>query len=307
MRRIVILQCLLLVLCIGAWAQPKVNILLSDGVTDSCAFNETTKFTFNDGNINVNSASGSKTYTPKDIVKVTFRNIFVPSEIANADFSEGLIGDVNVATYEKDGAVHWMQTVPGWNLGVENGDARAACVVAYGSKTTLGGATYTVPAAGPEGTNGNALAMVAVWTGTVKYVQDVKLAAGKYTMTVPVYNTLGTTPFVKNLIGVTIDGKEIFATAKSYPVGKWTNETITFELEEETVVTFSLGYEGENCGSAASQHLFVDCVKIMTDEEQAIGDVIGSVVSSDGKYLENGKIVIIKNGIKYNAAGMIIR
>lgn len=183
-------------------------------------------------------------------------------DVVNGDFAKGVIGNVNIATYAKDGEVSQMQPVPGWTLGIANGDARAAGVAAYGSGTTFGGSTYGVPAAGPEGTNGYALGMVGVWTGTVQYVQDVTLPAGKYTMTVPVYNTTGTTAFVKNLIGVKYGETEIYATATSYPVGKWTVETIKFELAEKTKVTLSLGYQGANVGSGPSQHLFLDCVKI---------------------------------------------
>lgn len=183
-------------------------------------------------------------------------------KLTNGDFAEGNVGEVNIATYKSDGEVSQMQPVPGWTLGIANDDARAAGVVAYGSGTTFGGSTYGVPAAGPEGTNGYALGMVGVWTGTVQYVQDVTLPAGKYTMTVPVYNTAGTTAFIKNLIGVKYGETENFATATSYPVGKWTIETINFELAEKTKVTVSLGYQGANAGSGASQHLFLDCVKI---------------------------------------------
>lgn len=184
-------------------------------------------------------------------------------ELVNANFAQGVIGDVNIATYKADGETHWMQDVPGWSLGVENGEARAAGVVAYGSGTTFGG-SYGVPAAGPEGTNGNALGMVGVWMGTVQYVQDITLPKGKYKMTVPVYNTCGTQAVVKNLIGVKYGETENFATTTNYPVGQWTMETVEFELTETTNVTVSLGIEGANCGSGASQHLFIDCVKLET-------------------------------------------
>lgn len=184
------------------------------------------------------------------------------SELVNADFAQGVLGDINVATYEKDGTPNHMQEVPGWSFGVNNIDARAGGVVAYGSGTTFGGPSYGVPAEGPEGTNGKALAVLAVWTGTVQYVQNVTLPAGKYKMIVPVFNTAGTIDFVKNLIGVKYGETEKYATALSYPVGAWTVEAVEFELTEETSVTVSLGYEGANCSAAASQHLYYDCVKI---------------------------------------------
>lgn len=200
-------------------------------------------------------------------------------ELVNANFAQGVIGDVNIATYKADGETHWMQDVPGWSLGVENGEARAAGVVAYGSGTTFGG-SYGVPAAGPEGTNGNALGMVGVWMGTVQYVQDITLPEGKYKMTVPVYNTCGTQAVVKNLIGVKYGETENFATTTYYPVGQWTMETVEFELTETTDVTVSLGIEGANCGSGASQHLFIDCVKIETSAE---GPVV-AIEEGEGTY-----------------------
>lgn len=205
---------------------------------------------------------------------------FAPDgEFTNADFAQGAVGDVNIATYVKDGPVAQMQPVPGWNLGLANDDARAAGVVAYGSAATLGGSAYTVPAAGPEGTNGNALAMVGVWNGTVQYIQKITLSAGKYTMTVPVLNTVGTQAFVKNLIGVKYGTTEVFATTTLYPVGEWTNETVEFELTEETTVTVSVGYQGANAGSGASQHLFLDRVSI--EEEKPASMITGVTLCAE--------------------------
>ena len=68
---------------------------------------------------------------------------------------------------------------------------------------------------------------------------------------------------VKSLIGfIAEDGTEYLAPAKAYPVGVWTQETITFTLTERTTGVISLGYQGQNVGSANAQHLFFDSVGI---------------------------------------------
>ena len=195
-----------------------------------------------------------------------------PELIANADFMADEPEAVGVRTYAKDikgeGDKAQAQPVTGWTI-TENGDARAAGTYAYGSEAFLGGEGYTAPAAGPEGEEGQALGLIGVWSGKVQYTQNVTLAAGEYMLVVPVYNAGGTSALAQNLIGV----DETFATTTQYPVGQWTIEQIKFTVEEEKEVTISLGVVAQNVGSGSAEHLFIDKVQILTEEEIAAAEL----------------------------------
>ena len=190
---------------------------------------------------------------------------------ANLDFSEGTPVDNVICTYEKDLTTNnttycHMVAVPGWEFGVENADARAGGLFAYGSGYWLGGTGYNAPATNPAGVaEGNALGVVAVWSATVQYTQTVTLEAGNYIINIPVYNSVGaTTKPSKSLIGFIADnGTEYLASAKSYAVDAWTIETITFTLAEATTGKLSLGYTATNAGNGSQQHLFFDKVEIL--------------------------------------------
>lgn len=189
-------------------------------------------------------------------------------EIANLDFMAGFSGSANVRTYEKDivdADVSGLQEIEGWTTG-ENGDARAADVFAYGSQNFLGGEDYLAPTAGPKGEEGHALGILAVWTGTAQYTQDVTLPAGNYVITFPTYNSVGGVQAIaKNLFGfIAADGTEYLASEKIFAVNHWSEMTVSFSLAEETQGKLSLGYAAANAGSGNQPHLFIDCVKIET-------------------------------------------
>ena len=176
---------------------------------------------------------------------------------------------VGICTYEKDkgtNSTNFAQQVPvtGWTIPA-NGDARAGGVFQYGSGAWLGGVgdANKVPATDKDGkAEGYCLGMLGVWTGVVKYTQEVTLPAGDYKFTCDVMNTAGTTAFVANYFGVSWEGGSAYDTNMAYAVGTWTPVAVSFTLEAETVVTVSVGYAGANTGSGGSQHLFVDNVKI---------------------------------------------
>ncbi|MCM1311434.1 MAG: hypothetical protein NC206_00180 [Bacteroides sp.] len=202
---------------------------------------------------------------------VNYSEYYVPS---NLDFAVGTPVDNGICTYEKDMANNnttysRMLEVDGWDIAVENGDARAAGLFAYGSENWLGGTGYNAPATNPEGeATGNALGVIGVWGASAQYTQKVTLPAGNYVLTIPVYNVGGTAATVKNLVGfIAADGTEYLASNKVYAVGEWTNEIVQFTLTEQTDGVLSLGFTAPNSGSAACQHLFYDKVEIETVSE----------------------------------------
>lgn len=58
--------------CIGCNAQMKVLINKMNGEVDTYPFNESTKITFNDGNLLFSSIIATQQYSPRDIKKMTF-------------------------------------------------------------------------------------------------------------------------------------------------------------------------------------------------------------------------------------------
>ena len=187
--------------------------------------------------------------------------------IINPHFSEGEPVEGGICTYGKDCAGNGVSTdnfsllpVEGWTPNVMKKDGPAGGVFAIGSGAFLGGKQFLVPNAMSDGrTEGNLLGIVTCWTATAQYTQDVTLPAGKYTVGISYYNAGGANDVEKNLIGfITSDGTEYLGTTKKFPVGKWTSETIEFELDDETTGHFTLGYTSTNTGSGNMPHLFVD-------------------------------------------------
>ena len=191
-------------------------------------------------------------------------------DLQNLLFDEGTFVNKDVLTYAKDvkdasTTTSGTQEVDGW-LMTETGDAHCGGQYAWGGTYGLGG-SYS-PATNSEGnSNGGALGILACWTATTQYTQDVIFPAGEYTLTIPVYNAGGTGAFTKNLIGfITDGGTEYFATATSYALG-WTTETITFSFSGQTSGKLSLGYLAPNTGSGTMPKLFIDYVKISNGTE----------------------------------------
>ncbi|MBQ9558693.1 MAG: hypothetical protein IJV08_01745 [Bacteroidaceae bacterium] len=213
----------------------------------------------------------------------------------NLDFSETAPMDNGICTYDKDMTTNGTtysgpQPVDSWefkaNGAITNGkyDQVAAGVFAYGGTPFLGGANYLAPPADPEGNDAyNALGLVAVWTGSIQYTQKVMLPAGNYKLTIPVYNSVGGASVpVKSLIGFVADnGTEYLAPAKAYPVNEWTYEVITFSLDEPTTGYYTLGYQGQNVGSASAQHLFFDGIRVETvDDSEALRTELASLLET---------------------------
>lgn len=186
----------------------------------------------------------------------------------NLDFSSGALED-GVSTYIRNYNGNTikkaqMQPVEGWYFIGRTGDCTAGGVMAYGSDTWVGGDTNKVPSTKPnEESCGNALAVVAVWGGSVNYISPVTFPAGTYSLSIPVYNQAGTTALSKNLIGfVDMEGNGHYATTTQYTVGEWTTEIINLEFDKETKGYLSIGYTASNTGNGNVQHLFVDGITI---------------------------------------------
>lgn len=187
--------------------------------------------------------------------------------IRNPKFREGEAIEGGICTYdydcEKNGIAltnYSMLDIPGWTQ-MKKDNGAAAGVYAVGSDAFLGGVGFNPPATLSDGvtTEANLLGVVTCWTMSAQYKQNLTLPAGKYTIIMSYYNSGGANAVAKNLIGFIADnGTEYLGTTTQFPVGKWSQDQVAFELEEETAGYFTLGYQSTNTRSADMPHLFVD-------------------------------------------------
>ena len=187
--------------------------------------------------------------------------------ITNPHFSQDEPVEGGICTYGKDCTTNGVSTdnfsllpVKGWTPNVQKQDGPAGGVFAIGSDAFLGGKDFKVPTSMSDGaTEGRLLGIVTCWTATAQYTQERTLPAGRYTVGISYYNAGGAQAVAKNLIGfIDENGTEYLGETTTFPVGQWTSETITFELEEETTGNFTIGYTSTNVGSGNMPHLFVD-------------------------------------------------
>ena len=174
-----------------------------------------------------------------------------------------------------------LQPVEGWTIGSTEENILAG---AYKYGTDYGVSSYTAKdITTPIVGHTNAIVMLAGWGAKTQYKQNVTLPAGRYSVTVPVYNRGGATAFTKNLIGfIENGGTEHLVTTKSYPVGSWTTSTIEFDLNVETAGYMSVGYQSlSGQGSGNMPRLYIDGFTITyTDAENAYAATVASATAT---------------------------
>lgn len=218
----------------------------------------------------------------------TIRGYAAFEALENLEFNDGTFVAANVRTYAKDikdSETSGLNEVDGWDVPA-NGDARAGGQFPWGASYFLGNEGSVAPAANSEGgTAGGALGMVACWTGTAQYTQNVFLEPGTYTLSFAVYNPAGGTEAVsKNLFGfIADDGTEYLSQITRFPTDRWTMCQVSFVLNEGTYGKLSLGYKATNVGSSSQPHLFVDYVRI-TKEDVATPDKLQNLTFDEGSF-----------------------
>ena len=204
--------------------------------------------------------------------------------LTNADFSQttALTGTY-LYGYGKDGSPYGFQAVDGWTFVVTSADnsnakypnsGMAAGVFSYGSSTQLKGNAKAAPATNPNGeASGKCFGFFGVWGCGGYYYQTVTLAAGAYTINVPMYNQSGTQANTTYTGFFPTSGTNR-TVAVNPAVGSWKTQTVSFTLTEATEGQIRIGYQSTGNGSGANPHIFVDCVKIIwTDPNLAAAQV----------------------------------
>lgn len=196
--------------------------------------------------------------------------------LTNADFSASTAIDNHLCGYGADMSTHnttyyGFQDVTGWKLEIISADNKNAdypnsgvggAVFAYGSNWQLKGNSKAAPDAGPDDNAGNGLGFFCVWGCGGYYYQEVELPAGKYTITIPMYNQSGTQSNT-SYSGFFADGGDSYTVTVNPQTGSWVSQTVTFTLEAKTKGQIRLGYQSTGGGSSSNPMLFIDGVKIV--------------------------------------------
>lgn len=224
--------------------------------------------------------------------------------LKNADFSSSTPTTAEkIYGYGHDGSPWGLQDVEEWTVVVIKGDedgghpnsGMGGATIAYGSSTLLQGKGVAAPAEGPAGSSGNCLGFFAVWGLGGYYYQNVSLEAGKYTLTIPIYNQSGTQGNT-SYCGFFADGEggASYTVAVNPTVGSWANQTVSFTLTEKTAGQIRLGYLSTGSGSAANPMIFIDGVKIeYTDLLEGIKADWSAAVQAAQDVLKNDDYEIV--------------
>ncbi len=234
--------------------------------------------------------------------------------IKNPGFESGTAVTGNVRTYARDKQTNetsGLQEVTDWTI-VDNGDAKAGGVFAYGNTSIfIGGSDYLAPATAATGGGDNALGILAVWSSSAQYTQAVTLPAGTYTLKADVYNSKGgTTAAAKCLFGfVSDDNEEYFAKSETYAANTWKTISVEFTLAKATSGKFSIGYTAVNSGNANQQHLFFDNLTLtyqgasLEEYYTNINSRLNTAKAIEGKMNSNDSTALV-NAIKAGEAAV---
>ena len=142
---------------------------------------------------------------------------------------------------------------------------------------------------------------------------EINIPAGYYTMSVYAYGVSETTSIRPGYVPVVLDGNAYkvgnyvyFTNAETVEQGKWVEIKHTFKVDADIIASLVV-MNPKNCGN-----LIVDdyAIRVATAEEQEAYEIATAINSTKananvaGKFVENGKLVIVKGGKKFNAVGI---
>ena len=154
---------------------------------------------------------------------------------------------------------------------------------AYNPNVTFNGSS-ALPAAGYQSSEGGALGLTTGWGMVLQYSQKVTLPKGKYRLCAAYYN-VGTATAGNSLLGwIPSSGTETVSGVKSFPVGKWTVDTIDFVLTAQRTGMIRIGFAAnEGSGSGAHAKVLVDYVRLLCSEVDKTG-LKSAITSANSAY-----------------------
>lgn len=161
------------------------------------------------------------------------------------------------------GTTGQVYTVAEWtNASVIGNNAAQISSVEYGlGESVANGLNGTTPpSADNNGNGGSCVHMSAGWNDDAIMTQQIKLPAGKYSLTYYICNqNEGKEGIAENFTGIKYaDGSVKYGTLKTAPYGQWVSETIYFDVTVEQALTLSVGFTTSSDGSGNGAKLYVD-------------------------------------------------
>ena len=150
------------------------------------------------------------------------------------------------------------------------------------------------------GATGSVLSTTSVKDGTIPANTGILIEAPEGTVTIPVVASSSTDVAANKLVGVTantnIAANEGYVLMAEPSLGFYQN------ANEFTVGANTAYLPASFASGARSAYFFGGEITGVANVEAA-----AEAKAQDGKFIENGKIVIVKNGVKYNAAGQQVK
>lgn len=137
---------------------------------------------------------------------------------------------------------------------------------AYNPKVTFNNSS-ALPASGYKGSAGGALGLTTGWGMELAYSQTVTLPKGTYRLCAAYYNAGSATAGQSLLSWTPVSGTKKSSQVKSFPVGEWLTDTLTFTLTSQATGRIRIGFASEaSVGSASQAKLLVDYVRLLCDQ-----------------------------------------
>mgnify|MGYP002622416564 CR=1 FL=1 len=138
----------------------------------------------------------------------------------------------------------------------------SSAVVTYGGSGKVNGAS--APATDNAGNTGKTLGVSVGWGGTVTYRSAaLTLPAGAYTLTIHANNQLsGVTQFTSKNGFIATNGTEYLSTKTSFTYNTWTEDVISFTLNEATEGYIQVGGQAISGGSGSNAKVFFDNITL---------------------------------------------
>lgn len=182
--------------------------------------------------------------------------------LKNANFDdESSWIDANAAVTDKGN----VSEVAGWTTAIASSWTGSA-TMGYGTAGQCNASA--IPTNNPTGgTSGGALAISGSWGGKIQYTQEVNLPAGVYNISYKAYNAQTSADvnnkITSNLIGfIANDETSYYCNKTNFNSGEWSEETLTFTLNEPTTGKISVGALFPSASSSVTARLFIDGITI---------------------------------------------